>query len=362
MHEIDNTLFSFIVIAVTLFLALCVAILVIMDHKAKIPGDPQGHPFSISGTRLEHPYLAFVTTAMLASVMLPLLFELSVTLLSSFGLFQEEQRSSLLKNLHEQRVTERLRHFHNNPVADYPNLGLKNVCFYCHGDFPHSKEPMIRTLLNMHTQFLGCLTCHVDPRKVPESNLSFAWLNFSGIDVSGPQFGTSIQPDTGDLVDTDDYYSKIVVSATSGPDEGLLETPETDPQAVEFIKIRDTLSDEDREALKKKFHRLVSPKGRFCSRCHTDENNSFIPFRSLGFSDQRVTDVTNLNIIGITQKYRTFYMPDLFSPDSSLPDVNMLLGPERPTNSQDDSAGEDPRTWWRRTFDQVEAPRKAPQQ
>jgi len=236
------------------------------------------------------------------------------------------------------------------------------VCFYCHGDFPHSKEPMVRTLLNMHTQFLGCLTCHNDPRKIPEESLQFSWLNFTGIEVSGPPFGTSIQPETGDLVDTDDYYSKIVVSSDKGDGNGLLEIPETNQDVMEFVKIRDSLTDQDQEALKKQFHALVSPKGRFCSRCHTDENNSYIPFRKLGFSDQRVTDVTNLNIIGITQKYRTFYMPELFSPDASLPDVNVLLGPDRSKGSQDESAGEDPRTWWRRTFDQTEEPRNAPRQ
>jgi len=355
MYETDSS-FTFIIISVVMSLALCLALLVIVDHKAKIPGQMEGDPFSISGMRQDHPYIAFLTTIILVLIILSLIFELMVSLITPLGVFTEKEKPKILQALGEQRVTERLRHFHNNPPADYPNLGIKTVCFYCHGDYPHSKEPMVRTLLNMHTQFIGCLTCHNDPRKIKEENLSFAWLNYSGIEVLGPPFGTSIQPDTGDLIETDDFYSKIVAYSDQDGSKTMLDIPETSPDAVEFIEIRESLTDKDREALKKNFHKAVSPKGRFCSRCHTEESKSYLPFRDLGFSDQRVTDVTNLNIIGITQKYRRFYMPDLFSPDASLPDANILLGPD----SQSTATDEDPRTWWRRTFDQAEERSNAP--
>jgi len=358
MPETDISQFTFIIISVVMSLALCLALLVIVDHKAKIPGQMEGDPFSISGMRQDHPYIAFLTTTILLLIIFSLVFELTVSLLTPLGLFAEKEKPKLLQALGEQRVTEKLRHFHNNPPADYPNLGYKTVCFYCHGDFPHSKEPMVRTLLNMHTQFIGCSTCHNDPRKVDEDSVTFAWLNFSGIEVSGPPFGTSIQPETGDLIETDDYYSKIVPYTTRDGSKALMEIPETNPDAMEFIDIRESLTDEDREALKKAFHKDISPKGRFCSRCHTDESKSYLPFRELDFSDQRVTDVTNLNIIGITQKYRRFYMPDLFSPDTSLPGTDVLLGPER--QSGEPEADGDARTWWRRTFDQAEERSNAP--
>lgn len=357
----DNPQFTFIIISVVMSLALCLAILVIVDHKAKIPGQMEGDPFSISGMREDHPYIAFLTAAILFVIIFSLLFELTVALITPLGVFTEKPQPKLLQALGEQRVTEKLRHFHNNPVADYPNLGSKTVCFYCHGDFPHSKEPMVRTLLNMHTQFIGCSTCHNDPRKVEEESLTFAWVNFTGIEVVGPPFGTAIQPETGDLIETDDYYSKIVAYTNQNGSNVLLEIPETNPEVIEFIEIREDLTDQDREALKKKFHQLVSPKGRFCSRCHVEESRSYLPFRKLGFSDQRVTDITNMNMIGITQKYRRFYMPDLFSRDASLPDADILLGPDREMTNETDEAGEDPGTWWRRTFDQAEERRNAPE-
>jgi predicted secreted protein len=347
MYHTDGLPFFFIVLTVILFLCLGTAILVIVDHKAQIPGEFPNDPFSISGMRRDHPVIAFLTTTILFAIIASLLFEIAVTLGEPF--FRKDEGPQILAKLKAERVSEKLRHFHNEPVKDVVNLGEKSVCFHCHGDYPHSKEPMVRTLLNMHTQFAGCMTCHNDPDKIDESTLQFSWLNFSGIDVTGPPFGTDINPESGDLIETDDYYSKIVATGDVNGISKLLEVPESDDDAREFIAIRDTLTDLDREALKKSFHKLVSPKGRFCSRCHTEESDSYLPFRELGFSDQRVTDVTNLNIIGITQKYKKFYMPNLFDSEMPLPDSEKLLGPDIDQNVSDE---DDPNAWWQSQFDQ----------
>ncbi len=312
MHEIDNVLVAYIVISVLLFMFLGIAILVMIDHKARIPGHFRSDPFSISGLRREHPVIGFLTTLILGSVILSLLLEVGIIFGERLGLFAEKEKPELLKELHEQRFTERMRHFHNEPKDNRINLGKKQACFYCHGDYPHSKTRMIRTLLNMHTQFVGCMTCHTDEKKIPEDSYSFAWLNFSGIEVKGKPFGTSIDPETGFLAPTDDYYSKIVVYANIDGEKQLLEAIEDKPEVQEFLAIKDKLSEKDKEAVKKRIHKVVRRKGRFCNRCHAPEEESYLPFRKLGFSEQRIFDVTNLNIIGIVKKYKKFYLPNLF--------------------------------------------------
>ncbi|HHJ15250.1 MAG TPA: hypothetical protein ENJ80_00975 [Gammaproteobacteria bacterium] len=348
MHQLSPELITFIVLTVLLFIMLGIAMLVIVDHKAKIPGAFHNDPFSISGLRRGHPVISFLTTLILGSIILALLFELTVAMTELLGFPRTAEQPQLLQKLGEQRFTERMRHFHNEPEEDLVNLGKKQVCFYCHGDFPHSKQRMVRTLLNMHTQFVGCMTCHTDPRKVPEESYEFAWLNYSGIDVTGPHYGTSINPDTGFLVDTDDYYSKIVIYDTRGEEKKLLEITEQSPDAQEFLAVRDTASDQDMEALRKHFHAQVSPKGRFCSRCHTPEDESYLPFRQLGFSDRRVGDVTNLNLVGIVEKYREFYLPKLFSSDLSLPDSKALVGESHEAPISNEEAAK-PRAWWRKS-------------
>ena len=316
MYESVDILTVFIVISVILFMLLGIAILVMIDHKARIPGEFHDDPFSISGLRREHPALGFLTALILAGVILSLLFEVSVAFGERLGFFREKEKSELLQELKEHRFSEEMRHFHNLRKNDVINDGKKQACFYCHGDYPHSKTRMIRTLLNMHTQFIGCMTCHTDEEKIPENKYSFAWLNFSGIDVKGPHFGTSIDPDTGFLVTTDDYFSKIVVYADIDNQRTLMEAIEDKPEVQEFLKIKDKLSDSDKEAIKKRIHKVVRRKGRFCDRCHAPEDKSFLPFRELGFSEQRIFDVTNLNILGVVKKYKQFYLPNLFRKES----------------------------------------------
>lgn len=318
MLGFENDGVVFIVLTVVLFMFLGIAILVVVDHKAQLPGAFNHNPLSIKGLhRREHPFISFLTTIILFAIIASLIFELTVTLGEKFGMFVEKEAPKLIQELKVQRVTERNRHFHNEPVEDLINLGQKAVCLSCHGDFPHSKEPMIRTLMNMHTQFLGCMTCHNDEEKIDQKSLSFAWLNFSGIEVTGKPYGIDVDPNTGYLQETDDYYSKIVAYSKTENGKQLLEIPESDPQAQEYLAIKDQLSDTDQEAVKKLFHKQASPKGRECSLCHTHEKDSYLPYRELGFSEQRIDDVTNLNIIGIVEKYKKFYLPNLFKENTS---------------------------------------------
>lgn len=309
-----------VILAVLLFFGLGIAILVIMDLTAKVPGKFKNDLFSISGMRRDHPIEAFLTMIILLGIILALVLSLLATLMGEFGLFTKKEEPKLLSKLGEVRMVEKMRHFHNVPKHEFVGLGKKTVCFYCHGDYPHSKKPMIRTMMNMHTQFVGCMTCHVDESKLPEKDYQFAWQNFSGIPVKGVPFGTRYNPDTGQLIETDDYYSKIVVhTKTEAGVNTLLEMTEDKKEVQEFLAVRDKLNNQDREAIKKRFHMLVRSKGRKCSRCHTDEARSYLPFRQLGFSDKRIADITHLPFIGLLEKYNEFYMPDLLNPEGSAP-------------------------------------------
>jgi len=337
-----------IILAVLMFFGLGVAIMVIMDHKGRIKGGYQQDLMSIIGKRVDHPVEAFVTMTILLGIISALLWALAATIIGQFGLFEKEQQAELLTTLGEERVVEKMRHFHNAPKHNYADQGKKNLCFYCHGDYPHSKEPMIRTLMNMHTQFIGCSTCHTDPKKFNEKNYRFAWLNYSGIPVKGVPFGTRLEPNTGQLIDTDDYFSKIVVYYKEGKSEKLMELTEDNQHVREFIKIRDKLSEKDRESIKKRFHSSITHKGRFCTKCHAEEDKSYLPFRQLGFSEQRINDITNLNIIGLVQKYKKFYMPNLLSADKKQ---KVVKKKSAKGNKTSDEMKKDPRAWWRENYD-----------
>lgn len=343
MHEIETYSTFTIVAAVVLFFLLGIAIIVIIDHKSRLPGGFTSNPFSIIGLRRDHPFLAFITATILLSIIAALILEMVIALGSLFGLDELKKEPELLTVLTEHRTEEQRRHFHHFPDDFKPIQGKKNICLACHGDFPHSKKPMIRTINNMHTQFIGCLTCHADPKKIPEESLDLRWLNFSGIKVTGPKFGTDIDKKTGLLVETDDYFSRIVAYQKKETGEELLEIVSDDPRMKEFEKIKNKLSDADREAVKKRFHKSIMSKGRACSRCHTEESKSFIPFRKLGFSERRTFDLTNLNIVGLIEKYKSFYMPNLMGTEKAD-------SPGR-TKASGNSMKRDPRSWWKEMYD-----------
>lgn len=329
MHTIGNELIIFIVLTVLLIMALSAAIIVVIDHKARIPGDFIKHPFAIIGKRHDHPVISFIAATILICIISFLVLEVTIVMAERLGVFNNEGGGSdLLEKLHEQRFTERMRHFHNELEQNLVDRGKKQACFYCHGDYPHSKTPMIRALLNMHTQFIGCMTCHTDAKKIPEDSYQFRWLNYSGIKVTGPPYGSDINPETGFLVDTDDYYSKIVIYNEVDEGDGLLELTEDDPEVQEFADLvsKGQLTDADREGLKRRFHKLIKGEGRKCSRCHTQETDSYLPFQALGFATERISDLTNLNIVGIVEKYHEFHLPDLMKEDAQHPNARPPAG------------------------------------
>jgi hypothetical protein len=342
--------------AVMLFVFFAIAVLVIIDHKAKIPSGVKTDLFSVSGIRRNHPIWAWMVSLFLWCIIGSLLVIVSYNLLSNYiGAHEEVRDRTFLEKVDKEADHERIRHFHNSPVEAAYSQGKQPICFYCHGEYPHAKRPMVRTLLNMHTQFVGCITCHADSAKVPEEQITFRWLNYSGVEVKGKPYGTDYNPDTGDLLYTDDQYSKIVPyrKLPSGEEE-LLEIPETAPEAVEFITMRGQLTTQQQGAVKKMFHSIVNPIGRFCTRCHVvEEGEGYLPFRELGFSDGRVTALTNLNIAGLVQKYKEFYLELVFLGDESEDTTKALVGDETYLPVSDELK-HDPRSWWRKSMESTE--------
>ena len=76
------------------------------------------------------------------------------------------------------------------------------------------------------------------------------------------------------------------------------------------MKVRDKLTPEQRESVKVKFHVNIKPKGHECQICHAKE--SILNYKVMGFSEDRIVDLEQLNIKGMITKYEEFYLPNLF--------------------------------------------------
>ncbi|MBI4843234.1 MAG: hypothetical protein HY809_02775 [Nitrospirae bacterium] len=200
------------------------------------------------------------------------------------------------------------RHFHN--IAPFPEMpeNLRPVCFICHSDYPHSKSKKVRAMLNMHTQFFTCEACHLE--EDPGLKVVFNWYNPQDENPKGPFFGTDYDSETGNLITVTDKLSKISVFYKKGDKlESTIQMQDA-PIAIDYMKIRDKLTPDQRDNVKKKFHVRIKPKGHECKKCH--DRNSILDFRKLSFSDNRRVDLEQLNITGMITKYEMFYLPNLF--------------------------------------------------
>lgn len=220
----------------------------------------------------------------------------------------QEKESDILKEFKQHRTAEEHRHFHR--IVDYPEApeASQPTCFICHSKLPHSKVKKIRAMLNMHTNFFACETCHLEVKE--EDTVIYKWYSPLEKNPQGPFFGTSYDPESGEMARADDLLSKIVPFYKKGKAlESTLHMQQGD-LAKDYVRVRDQLTPEQREGITNKFHVDILPKGPECHICHAEKG--ILDFKKLGFSEKRIVDLENLSIKGMITKYDEFYLPDLF--------------------------------------------------
>jgi hypothetical protein len=220
----------------------------------------------------------------------------------------QKKESPILKEFEQHKKVLEHQSFHHLvanpeiPDEDQP------TCFICHSKLPHSKTKKIRAMLNMHTNFIACETCHLEIKE--GETIVYKWYSPEGKEAKGPFFGTSYDPETGELQHVHEDVFKIApFYMESGTAEPTIHMQQID-MAKDYVRVRDQLTPEQREGVTKKFHADIKPKGPECQTCHAADG--ILDFKKLGFSDKRIVDIENLSIKGIITKYDEFYLPDLF--------------------------------------------------
>ena len=275
-----------------------------------MPGQPK---------RLEHPkavyVIGFIFKIITLTVLIGVVYHITFShhgpaiLVPIQKKIEKREKSVILEEVKRNEEYEIHRHFHN--VVAYPQLpeNVQPVCYICHSDYPHSKNKKVRALLNMHTQFSVCETCHIEDTK--GISIVYKWYTPLEDNPEGPFFGTLYDPDTGNLVAVEDQLSKIApYFKIRDTLESAIQIQDA-PLAKDYVKVRDKLTPEQRDNVKKKFHVNIKPKGHECKTCHSKKG--VLDFRKLKFAENRVVDLEQLNIAGMITKYQKFYIPKLFS-------------------------------------------------
>ncbi|MCG6944341.1 MAG: hypothetical protein LJE87_03245 [Deltaproteobacteria bacterium] len=228
------------------------------------------------------------------------------------SLFSQKEPSLIMDEAKRLQNLQSHKHFHH--IMPYPPLpeDKRPVCYICHSDYPHSKNKKVRSILNMHTQYFVCESCHIKAKE--GEGIFYKWYSPVEEDPQGPFFGTSYDPQTGNLEQVKDKYSKIAAYFRKGIRLELAIQHQDAPLAKDFMKVRDRLTPEQREGVKNQFHQNIKPKGHECKVCHSKQ--SILNFKRLGFSEKRTADLEQLNIAGMLAKYEQFYLPDLFKEPS----------------------------------------------
>jgi len=274
-----------------------------------VPGEPK---------RLEHPrsvyIIGFIFKIITLTVMIAVIYQITFSphgpavLVPIQKKIEEGQKSAILDEVKKHEDYEKHRHFHN--IVEYPQLpeNMRPVCYICHSDYPHSKSKKVRALLNMHTQFFVCETCHIDAKE--GQDVVYKWYNPYDPNPIGPFFGTSYEMETGNLIEVNDHFSKISPYFVKGDQhESAIPIQDSD-LAQDYARVKDQLTPEQRDNVKKKFHVNIKAKGHECKACHSKK--SILDFEKLGFSSNRTVDIKQLNITGLVTKYEKFYIPNLF--------------------------------------------------
>ncbi len=268
--------------------------------------------------RQEHPKIAYLIgfffLSLTAFVLVGVVYQLAFShhgpgvLNPVVEKIADSHKSIILEEAKQQEEYERHRHFHN--VIECPRApeSAQPVCFICHSEYPHSKNKKVRSILNMHTEYFICESCHL--QKPEGTKIVHNWYSPLDDDPKGPFFGTEYDQKTGRLKEVEDRISKIAPFLKQGSSFQPTIHMQDAPLAKDYVNVRDRLTPEQRAGVKKKFHVDIKPKGNECNACHSQQ--SILNFKKLGFDEKRIVDLEQLNISGMITKYEQFFLPDLF--------------------------------------------------
>ncbi|MEW8030148.1 MAG: hypothetical protein AB2792_16605 [Candidatus Thiodiazotropha sp.] len=191
-------------------------------------------------------------------------------------------------------------HFHNLDESLLKIANSPSLCMKCHGSYPHSKSKQLRAFLNAHAYFMACEVCHLENEK--RRLVKFKWLD----DKTGKAmnfYPTKLRAKIVPIVTVADSFKRLDETG--------------DSQFVgEYLAVRNELDADQEAAAKVRIHQNVSDTAISCDDCHTAEKTPYLPYEELNFSPQRIADISGTEVVGMINKYKNFYLPNLLQDGS----------------------------------------------
>ncbi len=212
-------------------------------------------------------------------------------------------------NTYYDSYENRKDHFHQTKERYLLPMDEQENCLSCHSIWPHTKDLRTRSFNNQHSRYMSCMVCHIDEQ--PGRPVKYEWYDF-GVDNSitrqGP-FGVHRLAD-GSLSAEDNFISKIIPVITDGNIDTRLFTAYNTPQFVDYREAVDAGKFVDEVKVRTEAESLVGEQAITCSQCHS-ESSSF-PWEILGFTGDRLNEMQHSAVVGMVEKYESFYFPPVF--------------------------------------------------
>lgn len=264
----------------------------------------QNPPKTFAG-RVLHKILRLPLFLLKVAYLLPiLLFGLWLLQMLYFPQLEARKIAEFVKSKKEENIFKTFliqkdavprEHFHMTDEYVTRKEPILPLCSTCHGTYPHSKEKKVRAILNFHTGFIACSVCHA--RKEPGTkDIIFKWVHWK----------------TGEILDKvkgeyGKYPAEIFPVKIDDKGRKTIFRPVDYQSAKHYLLIRQKLTSDQIAQAKIKLHEHISEKPVFCSDCH--KKDGYLDFIKLGFSRQRVNHLNSTEVVGMIQKYKTFYLP-----------------------------------------------------
>ncbi len=185
----------------------------------------------------------------------------------------------------------------------------KSTCIICHSPYPHGKNLRATAVMNLHTEFMTCHSCHLKVGRTEE--VRFGWIDPR---VLKPEIKSN-------KVQTNTFFKPISLKENNLSKLTPLRkingvwTPITSENGIDiahrYIKRKEKNPQEVNKEIEDKLHEGTELKEFIrCSRCHSEKG--ILNFKELGFEPERVKQLKKMEIGGMFTDYDTLYFPELF--------------------------------------------------
>lgn len=218
----------------------------------------------------------------------------------SFQTFRIKEQERMQLHEHFHLVTEDIK---------LEAWARKSTCLVCHSPYPHGKNTKAKAIMNLHTEFMTCHSCHLQGEL--EKKIKFGWINPTEHKPKGKPYGTAIDVSTGMFAETDDHYSKLTpFIPVNGAWEPVTSEEGVD-EALRYMTMKYRYPEEQKKEIEDRLHSGTELKEFIkCSSCHAI--NGIMDFEELGFEPARINQLVKMEIGGMLTNYDTFYFPQIF--------------------------------------------------